>query len=73
MTKRMFPEIIHVYQNHHLDSTRWNVYKPRDNDIIISSSYKSGTTWTQSIIRELIVYSIKTNHINTKFEYSVHQ
>ncbi|MCP4176955.1 MAG: hypothetical protein GY756_04240 [bacterium] len=65
MARKIFPKITHVYQNHHLDSTRRNVYKPRDNDIIISSSYKSGTTWAQSIIRELIVYNIKKNHLNT--------
>lgn len=48
-----------VYLNHHLDSTRWDHYKPRDNDIIISTSYKSGTTWAQHILFELIHSSSK--------------
>ncbi|MBV7331288.1 sulfotransferase domain-containing protein [Chloroflexi bacterium TSY] len=48
-----------VYQNHHLDSTRWDPYVPRDYDIIISTAYKSGTTWTQSIVRELVVYAMR--------------
>lgn len=43
-----------IYQNHHLDSTRWNAYEPRVGDIVIATSYKSGTTWTQEIVLHLI-------------------
>ena len=43
-----------VYQNHHLDSTRWDLYKPRPDDIIITTAYKAGTTWTQDIFYQLI-------------------
>ena len=39
-----------IYQNHHLDSTRWNWFTPRDDDIIVATSYKAGTTFTQTII-----------------------
>ena len=48
------PLLTRVYQNHHLDSTRWEHYTPRDGDIIVASSYKSGTTWTQVIVRRLL-------------------
>jgi aryl sulfotransferase len=48
------PQPLHVYQNHHLDSTRWDAYTPRDDDIIIATPYKSGTTWTQEIVLHLI-------------------
>lgn len=48
------PQLIHTYQNHALDSTRWQHYQPRDEDIIIATSYKSGTTWMQEIVRQLI-------------------
>jgi aryl sulfotransferase len=48
-----------VYRNHHLDSTRWDCYRPRADDIVISTSYKSGTTWTQSIVRQLIVHAMQ--------------
>jgi aryl sulfotransferase len=54
-----YPERNRLYQNHHLDSMRWDHYTPRDDDIIITSAYKSGTTWTQSIVRELIVASME--------------
>ncbi|MFO7633872.1 MAG: hypothetical protein R6W76_15110 [Caldilinea sp.] len=51
---KMLPELVHTYQNHTLDSTRWNCYKPRSADIVISTSLKSGTTWTMEIVRQLI-------------------
>ena len=49
------PQVIHTYQNHHIDSTRWRYYEPRDDDIIIATSYKSGTTWMQAIVAHLIL------------------
>ncbi len=48
------PEVTRVYQNHHLDSTRWEPFEPRDDDIIVSTPYKCGTTWAQMIIINLI-------------------
>ena len=48
------PEIRHVYQNHHLDSTRWNYFQHRPGDIIISTTYKAGTTWMQTIVGNLL-------------------
>ncbi len=50
------PKVTHTYQNHTLDSTRWNCYQPRPTDIVISTPYKSGTTWTQEIVRQLIFW-----------------
>ena len=52
--KPILPEMTRIYQNHHLDSTRWELYAPRDNDVIVSTAYKSGTTWTQMILYHLI-------------------
>lgn len=40
--------------NHHFDSTIWNDLKFRDDDIIIASYAKSGTTWTQQIVAQLL-------------------
>ena len=48
------PRTTRVYQNHHLDSTRWQHIEPRDGDIIVTTSYKSGTTWTQGILNALL-------------------
>ncbi len=44
----------HTYQNHHLDSTRWDYFEHRPGDIVISTSYKAGTTWMQAIIGNLL-------------------
>ncbi len=64
MQSGTLPQVLHTYQNHILDSTRWERYSPRDDDIIVSSSFKSGTTWTQSIVRELIVHSLDQHDAN---------
>jgi aryl sulfotransferase len=48
------PSVTRVYQNHHLDSTRWEGFMPRDDDIIVTTSYKSGTTFTQQILTRLL-------------------
>ncbi len=41
-------------QNHHLDSTRWNEFRYRPGDIVIATWAKSGTTWMQQIVAELV-------------------
>ena len=43
------PRQEHVYQNDFIDSTRWEKFTPRDDDVIVCTSYKAGTTWTQMI------------------------
>ena len=48
------PTVDHVYQNHSLDSRRWAWFVPHDDDVIIVSSYKSGTTWLQAIVLSLL-------------------
>lgn len=53
------PKVTRIYQNHHLDSTRWAGYRPRDTDVVVTTSIKSGTTFTQSILMSLIVGSIE--------------
>jgi aryl sulfotransferase len=49
------PERLHEYRNHHLDSTRWDHFRVRDGDIVVTTAYKAGTTWTQRILAALIL------------------
>ncbi len=53
-TERRLPQRLHIYENHHLDSPRWDRYETRPGDIIITTAYKSGTTWMQAIVANLI-------------------
>lgn len=48
------PQKTRVYRNHHLDSERWRVWKPRAGDVIVTTSYKSGTTFTQEILTYML-------------------
>lgn len=48
------PERTRLCQNHHLDSTRWDTFQPRDGDIVVATSLKAGTTWTQAIVANLL-------------------
>lgn len=43
-------------QNHHMDSRVWNDFRFRDDDIIVATYAKSGTTWTQQIIGQLVFH-----------------
>ncbi|MBW8372132.1 MAG: sulfotransferase domain-containing protein [Thiobacillus sp.] len=40
--------------NHHFDSTIWNDFAFRDDDIVIATYAKSGTTWTQQIVAQML-------------------
>lgn len=48
-----------MYRSHSLDSRRWARYAPRDGDVIVASSYKSGTTWTQMILLRLLLGEVE--------------
>ncbi len=49
-----WPTKTHEFHNHHFDSTVWNAFRFRDDDIVIGTYGKSGTTWTQQIISQLL-------------------
>jgi aryl sulfotransferase len=42
--------------NHHMDSTVWNDFAFRDDDIVVATYAKSGTTWTQQIVGQLVFH-----------------
>ncbi len=49
-----WPRKTRELQHSHFDSTIWNDFQYRDDDIIIATYAKSGTTWLQQIISQLI-------------------
>ena len=40
--------------SHHFDSTVWNDFRFREDDVVIATFGKSGTTWMQQIVGQLI-------------------
>jgi aryl sulfotransferase len=54
MTSSERPTIKHIYQNFILDSTNWDGFQVRDGDIVVATSYKTGTTWMQGICAALV-------------------
>jgi len=49
-----WPRKTRELENHHFDSTIWEDFVFRDDDIVISTYAKSGTTWMQQIVAQLL-------------------
>jgi aryl sulfotransferase len=47
--------VTRTYQNHTIDSTRWQGFEPRQGDVVVTTSYKSGTTWTLGLLYQMLV------------------
>ncbi len=48
-----------VVRTWHMDSTRWDAYRPRAGDIVVATYPKCGTTWTQRIVSLLIFQTVE--------------
>jgi|HubBroStandDraft_2_1064218.scaffolds.fasta_scaffold66823_3 aryl sulfotransferase len=48
------PERTRRYETAAADSLRWDAYRPRDGDIIVTTAPKCGTTWTQMLCALLV-------------------
>lgn len=53
-TVASFPVKTRDMHNHHMDSTMWDEFKFRDDDVIVGSYGKSGSTWLQQIVSQLV-------------------
>ena len=53
-TTPAWPTKTRELHNHHFDSTIWNDFRFRADDIIISTYAKAGTTWMQQIVAQLL-------------------
>ncbi len=49
-----WPQKTREFHNHHFDSTIWNDFDFRDDDIVVATWGKAGTTWVQQIIAQLL-------------------
>eukprot|EP00035_Acanthoeca_spectabilis_P023521 m.449728 g.449728 ORF g.449728 m.449728 type:complete len:302 (-) comp19867_c0_seq1:169-1074(-) len=54
MAAPKLPEKTREMHNHHFDSTIWNDFTFRDDDIVIATYAKAGTTWVQQIVSQLL-------------------
>ncbi|MGH6955243.1 MAG: sulfotransferase domain-containing protein, partial [Caulobacteraceae bacterium] len=48
------PMRLHRYETPVADSQRWDAYRPRDGDIVVTTAPKCGTTWTQMLCALLV-------------------
>ncbi|HEY5624578.1 MAG TPA: sulfotransferase domain-containing protein [Gammaproteobacteria bacterium] len=58
-TEITYPQKTRELHNALMDSDRWDSFRFRDDDIVIDTWAKSGTTWTQQIMAQLVFNGIE--------------
>jgi aryl sulfotransferase len=69
-----WPKKTRDIHNHHMNSTVWNDFKFRDDDIILATYAKSGTTWMQQILAQLVfngAEGIETSKISPWYDLRI--
>lgn len=51
---------LRTVHSHVMDSTRWDTYRPRTDDVVIATYSKCGTTWMQRIVSMLVFATAET-------------
>jgi aryl sulfotransferase len=59
MSSHTVPRKNRELHNHHFDSTIWNDFEFRGDDIVIATYAKAGTTWVQQIVAQLLFNGAK--------------
>lgn len=54
VTEVAWPRKTRELMNHHMNSAIWNDFTFRNDDIIVATYAKAGTTWTQQIVGQLV-------------------
>jgi aryl sulfotransferase len=54
-TMLSLPRKTRELHNHHFDSTVWNDFAFRDDDVIVATYAKSGTTWVQQMVGQMLL------------------
>jgi aryl sulfotransferase len=65
MGPKLIREPAHEVRTRVFDGARWNGYRPRADDIIISTYPKCGTTWMQRVVCMLVFQDVEPRPLST--------